>query len=83
MIGIPLLNHEERPDWWPRFIEDITPPRDRQHLSKWERYGSWVADVDAKLQLHGGAIHRMRRGNDWLITFRLDSNYTMFMLKYA
>ncbi len=83
MIGIPLYKHEEDPAWWNRFVGDIEPPWSRKHQPKWERYGSWLADVNNKLQLHGGAIHRMEKGNYLLVTFRLDSNYTMFMLKYA
>jgi hypothetical protein len=82
MIGIPLLNHDERPAWWYRFIEDIVRVQDRQHLPKWERYSSWIQDVNSKLQLHGGAIRRLNSGT-LLVTFRLDSNYTMFVLKYA
>jgi hypothetical protein len=83
MIGIPLLDHEERPDWWHRFVEDIVRVQDRQHLPKWERYSSWIQDVNDKLMLHGGAIRRMKQGNHLLVTFRLDSNYTMFVLKYS
>jgi hypothetical protein len=83
MIGIPLLDHEERPDWWQHFVKDIVRIQDRQHLTKWERYSSWIQDINNKLMLHGGAIRRMEKGNYLLITFRLDSNYTMFLLKYA
>lgn len=83
MIGIPILANDERPVWWENFLSDITPMQDRQDLPRWERYGSWLRDIHNKLVLHGGALHRMKAGNEFLITFRVDSNYTMFLLKYS
>lgn len=82
MRAIPILNHDERPNWWYRFLEDIAPVNARRDLPRWERYGAWIKDVNDKLMLHGGAIRRMDSGI-LLVTFRLDSNYTMFVLKYA
>lgn len=77
------VSNVERPVWWNRFTEDIPGPSARTDLPKWERYGSWIQDVRAKLLTHGGALHRRERGNEFLVTFRLDSNYTMFLLKYS
>lgn len=82
MRAIVLLDHEERPSWWYRFVEDIVRVQDRQHIPKTQRYSSWIQDVNCKLMLQGGAIRRMDSGG-LLVTFRLDSNYTMFVLKYA
>jgi hypothetical protein len=83
MRGIPIVNHEERPSWWYRFLEDIPPVQSRVDQAKWERYNSWIKDVNDKLMLHGGTVRRMERVDCLMVTFRLDSNYTMFMLKYA
>jgi hypothetical protein len=75
-------NLYQAPEWWVRFTDDILPYDCREKTKKRHRIAAWLRDVNAKLIQHGGRIQR-QDDDDYLITFRLDSNYTFFMLKYA
>jgi hypothetical protein len=82
MISITLTANDERPAWWHRFLETI-PTVDRSELNRYERNRAWFEAVNVKLMESGGRVQRVPRSTDLLMTFRLDSNYTMFMLKYS
>ena len=80
--GYTAENLYQAPKWWVRFTDDILPYDFREKTKKRHRIAAWLRDVNAKLIQHGGRIQR-QANDDYLITFRLDSNYTFFMLKYA
>lgn len=80
--GYTAENLYQAPEWWVRFTDDILPYDYREKTKKRYRIAEWLRDVNAKLIGYGGRMQKQADG-DYLITFRLDSNYTFFMLKYA
>lgn len=78
MICITLGNNE-KPAWWPKFIrytfgDDLVTVGGRKE---------WAQRVNAALQEFGGRMQRNWTHNYFFITFRLDSNYTLFVLKFT
>ena len=75
-------NNYKAPIWWVNFTEDIVNYNLREQTKKRYRVGEWLRDVNQKLLNYGGRMQK-RSDGDYLLTFRLESNYTFFMLKYA
>jgi hypothetical protein len=73
------------PDYWVNFTDDIEPYefRDMDNRKKRKlRVAAWHRDVNTKLIGYGGRLQRKEDGH-YILTFRLDSNYTFFVLKYS
>lgn len=75
------LGTNEKPAWWLKFM-DYTFHTDNHSLLALDRKEWWKA-VDASLQEFGGRLQRNWAHNYFFITFRLESNYTLFVLKFT
>ena len=87
MIAIDLPYWGPKPAWWAKFEESIKFPAGYEELSSKKARPIWRQSVDHALQKHGGRLQPAYMSNpnnsDMLITFRIDSNYTYFLLKYS
>lgn len=79
MICITLGNNE-KPAWWPKFMDHVFG--DGQDQLIFERK-EWWNRVDRALSQFGGRMQRNWTHNYFFITFRLESNYTLFVLKFT
>ena len=73
------LGTNEKPVWWSRFMDYVFKDSTDQLIDRKE----WWKVVDAALQEFGGRMQRNWTHNYFFITFRLESNYTMFVLRFA
>ena len=73
------LGTNEKPAWWSRFMDYVFKDSTDQLIDRKE----WWRAVDAALQEFGGRMQRNWTHNYFFITFRLESNYTMFVLRFA
>ena len=72
------------PSWWINFTADIEPYEFRSMDSPKRRklrVAEWHRDINAKLFNYGGQLQKNKDGN-YILYFRIDSNYTYFLLKY-
>lgn len=69
------------PNWWRNFTADIVSYHMRETTKKRLRVADWQRDVNQKLLNYGGQLQRMKN-DDYILYFRIDSNYTYFLLKY-
>lgn len=79
MICIALGNNE-KPAWWPKFIDYVFKEPDGYRVADRKE---WAQQVNAALQEFGGRMQRNWTHNYFFITFRLETNYTMFVLKFT
>jgi hypothetical protein len=73
------------PNYWVNFTEDILPYEFRNMDSPKKRrlrVAEWHRDINTKLLTYGGQLQKNKDGS-YILTFRLDSNYTFFVLKYS
>lgn len=73
------------PDYWVNFTSDIEPYEFRsmdKPKKRRLRVAEWHRDVNAKLLNYGGRLQK-NEDDSYMLTFRLDSNYTYFLLKYS
>lgn len=87
MKVVPLDQHTAEdnyhaPDWWINFTQDILPYDFRERAKRRVRIAEWHRDVNTKLLGYGGRLQQKKDG-DYLLTFRLDCNYTFFLLKHT
>ena len=73
------LGTNEKPAWWSRFMDYVFEDSTDQLIDRKE----WWKTVDAALQEFGGRMQRNWTHNYFFITFRLESNYTLFVLKFT
>ena len=74
------LGTNEKPTWWPKFIRHVFGGDiDTRAIERKE----WAQQVNAALEQFGGRMQRNWTHNYFFITFRLDSNYTLFVLKFT
>lgn len=78
MICITLGNNE-KPAWWPKFIEHVFGTDSMLVADRKE----WASKVNEALTEYGGRIQRNWTHNYFFITFRAESNYTMFVLRFT
>ena len=69
------------PNWWQNFTADITSYHLRETTKKRLRVDEWHRDVNKKLLNYGGQLRRQKDDN-YILYFRIDSNFTYFLLKY-
>ena len=86
MKVIPLSRETARdnyraPNWWINFTADIVPYDFREPSRTRLRIADWLRDVNKKLLNYGGQLQRLKN-DDYILYFRIDSNYTYFVLKY-
>ena len=73
------LGHNEKPLWWDNFMNYIFPDhRDSILLNR----DDWGKIVNSKLLEFGGRLNRNYHKSYFYITFRVESNYTMFLLRF-
>ena len=86
-IDVPFYG-THGPTWWNNFIAQTNPyvHVDRDLPKKEQRY-QWRQYIDQELMKYGGRLQPSYMTNkntaDMLVTFRLESNYTMFLLKFS
>lgn len=87
MIAISVPYWGSKPVWWYNFEESIKFPAGFDELSSKKAKPVWRQSVDHELKKYGGRLQPAYMSNpntsDMLVTFRLDSNYTMFLLKFS
>lgn len=87
MIAISVPYWGDGPTWWKNFKGTIKLPEGHHELAKHDRRAQWRQQVNHELMKYGGRLqpaYMTRQDNsDMLVTFRIDSNYTMFVLKYS
>ena len=87
MIALDVPYWGPGPSWWNNFKESIKLPEGYDDLRKDQRKTLWRQQVNHELMKYGGRLQPAYMSNpntsDMLVTFRLDSNYTMFLLKFS
>ena len=86
MKAIPLKqstaeDNYHAPNWWINFTADIVSYHMREKTKKRLRVAAWLRDVNEKLLDYGGQLQR-KKDNDYILYFRIDNNFTYFLLKY-
>lgn len=86
MKAIPLKqstaeDNYHAPNWWINFTADIVSYHMREQIKKRLRVAHWQRDVNKKLLNYGGQLQK-NKDDSYILYFRIDSNYTYFLLKY-
>ena len=87
MIAIDIPYWGSKPRWWAKFEESVKFPAGYEELSNRQAKPIWRQSINHELMKYGGRLQPAYMSNpntsDMLVTFRLESNYTMFLLKFA
>lgn len=80
MIAIEIKRpYSEAQSWWQNFTSaNVSPfPVDKRG------HKDYVNFINSELIPQGGRLHWDYLGGRMLVTFRLDENYTMFLMRWA
>lgn len=80
MIAVKINRpYSEAPQWWKNFTSANVY---HTHVNK-STHRDYVSHINRALIPQGGRLHWDYINSDMLVTFRLDENYTMFLMRWA